>query len=200
MDCTYCRCVTRAEPARGRRLGPGPLVPERPSWCWGLASGRGPEGLPRWQFATSAHVARRRRIGAPRLAALTKCREAVSTKAVTTASTPALPLQASRGCAYLGGCSRRPGEKLEPSSARSMGAPVGARGDHRWPAVVDRPLFCILAGRWPPVSAAQIVPFQQRGGRRRCWLLRHGSDNAVRSHVVGDQAGGKHIGGSGRMA
>jgi hypothetical protein len=44
--------------------------------------------------ATNAHVARRRRIGPRPLAALTERREAASTKAVTTASTPGLPLQA----------------------------------------------------------------------------------------------------------
>jgi hypothetical protein len=42
-------------------------------------------------LATSAHVARRRRIGPALLRALTEGREAVSTKAVTIASTPALP-------------------------------------------------------------------------------------------------------------
>ena len=49
------------------------------------------------QFATSAHVAPRRRIGPPLLGALTECREVASTKAVTTASTPGLPLEASSG-------------------------------------------------------------------------------------------------------
>ena len=55
------------------------------------------------RFATSAHVARRRRIGPRLLAALTKCREAARTKAVTTASTPALPLQASSGDVWAAG-------------------------------------------------------------------------------------------------
>ena len=44
--------------------------------------------------ATNAHVACRRPIGPPLLGALTEAWEAASTKAATTASTPALPLQA----------------------------------------------------------------------------------------------------------
>ena len=59
------------------------------------------------QFATNAHVARRRWIGPRLLAALTERREAASTKAVTAASTPGLPLQASTSSppsAIPGGC------------------------------------------------------------------------------------------------
>ena len=58
-------------------------------------------GLDHWTgedllVATSAHAPRRRRIVRSWLRALNERREAASTKAVTTASTPGLPLQSSR--------------------------------------------------------------------------------------------------------
>ena len=87
-------------------------------------------------FATGADVARRRRIGPPLLRALTEGREAASTKAVTTASTPELPLQAfmrQRPGARLG---RKPSVASDLLSIRDEHLGRGAdfpatRGKHR---------------------------------------------------------------------